>query len=160
MHNTRVRWHYRDPLLAWLFVVAYAAHIVEEWLGGFPEWLALVAGEPLPREAFAIINAIAMVLLIAATHAATRSESSGWMAIAIAALLLVNGLLHIFGSIATGTYSPGLFTSVIFYLPLGQLALLRAWDQAPHALFWRGVVTGLAIHALVSLVALALTRAS
>ena len=158
MHNTAVRWHYRDPLLAWLFVPAYAAHILEEWFGGFPEWLALVAGQPLPRDAFVVINTAGLISVIALTRAATRRESRGWMAIGIASLLFANGLLHILGSMVTGTYSPGLFTSVIFYLPLGQLALLRAWYQTPHRLFARGVLAGLGAHALVSLLALALAR--
>jgi hypothetical protein len=153
-----MRWDYRDPPLVWLFVAAYAAHVIEEWVGGFPEWLTLVAGAPLPRGAFAIVNAVAMVGMITAARAATRHESLGWMAIAIAALLFANGVLHILGSIATGSYSPGLFTGVILYLPLGQLALMRAWQQAPKGFFARGVLAGLGVHALVSVIAFALTR--
>jgi hypothetical protein len=150
-------WHYRDPALVWLLVAAYAAHIVEEWLGGFPEWLRLVGGAPLPRNAFIVINAIAMAAIIAATRAATRRDSLGWLAIAVAALLFVNGVLHILGSVATGAYSPGLVTGVIFYLPLGQLSLMRAWQQAPDGFFARGVLTGLGVHALVSLLAFTLS---
>ncbi len=153
-----MRLDYPDPPLAWLLVAAYVAHVVEEWFGGFPEWLALLAGGPLPRGAFVVINAVVMAAMIAVTRAATRCESLGWMAIAIAALLFVNGLLHILGSIATGTYSPGLFTGVILYLPLGQLALMRAWRQAPDGFFGRGVLTGLALHALVSVLAFTLAR--
>src|SRR5688500_17669190 len=106
-----MRWHYRDPLLAWLLVAAYAAHILEEWLGGFPQWLAVVAGAPLPRGAFLAINALALGVVIAATRVATRGDSRGWIVIAMAAVLFVNALLHILGSVVTGTYSPGLFTS-------------------------------------------------
>jgi hypothetical protein len=153
-----MRWHYRDPPLAWLLVAAYAAHVVEEWVGGFPEWLALVAGAPLPRVAFVAINAAAMGAIISATRAAIRHDSLGWMAIAIAALLFANGVLHILGSIATGAYSPGLFTGVVLYLPLGQLTLMRAWQQAPPGVFARGVLSGLGVHAAVSLLAFTLAR--
>ena len=153
-----MRWQYNDPLLAWLLVAAYAAHIVEEWVGGFPEWLALVAGAPLPRGAFVVINAVALLLVIAGTRVATRDGSRGWIAIAIAAVLFGNGLLHMLGSIVTGVYSPGLFTSVVLYFPLGGLALLRAWDQAPDGWFGRGVVMAVAAHSLVSLLALLLAR--
>ena len=66
----------------------------------FTEWLAIVAGAPLPRAAFLAIN--------------------------VAAGLFINGLLHMLAGVVTGTYSPGLFTSVVLYLPLGGLALLRA----------------------------------
>lgn len=152
------RWQYNDPLLAWLLVAAYAAHIVEEWFGGFPEWLAVVAGAPLPGDAFLAINAVALFLVAVATRAATRNEARGWLAIAVAAVLFVNALLHILGSVVTGTYSPGLFTGVMLYVPLGGLSLLRAWGQAPHGWFARGVLVGLAAHAAVSLVAFALAR--
>jgi hypothetical protein len=153
------RWQYNDPPLAWLLVGAYAAHIVEEWFGGFPEWLAVVAGAPLPRDAFLAINAVALLVVAVGTGAATRRKSRGWIAIAVAAVLFVNALLHMLGSVVTGTYSPGLFTSVILYVPLCGLSLLRAWGQAPHGWFARGVLAGLLAHAAVSLLAFALTRA-
>jgi hypothetical protein len=159
VQNTRVRWHYRDPPLVWLLVASYAAHIVEEWLGGFPEWLGLIAGAPIPRDAFIVINAVGMAGMIAISRAATRRESLGWLAIAVSTLLFVNGLLHLLGSIVTGTYSPGLFTGVILYLPLGQLSLLRAWSQAPAGFFARGVLAGVAAHIFVSALAFGLAGA-
>jgi hypothetical protein len=154
-----MRWQYNDPLLAWLLVAAYAAHVVEEWFGGFPEWLGIVAGAPLPRSEFLAINAVALLVAIAATRVATRGDSRGWVAIAVAAVLFINALLHILGSVLTATYSPGLFTGVILYVPLGGLSLLRAWSQAPRGWFARGVLAGLAAHAAVSLLAFALARA-
>ncbi|HVL66926.1 MAG TPA: HXXEE domain-containing protein [Vicinamibacterales bacterium] len=153
-----MRWHYRDPLLVWLFPASYALHILEEWFGGFPEWLGVVSGgSGLPRGAFVAINAAAWIAMVAAARAATRSESAGWLAIGIATITLVNGVAHLLASLVTGTYSPGLFTGVILYLPLGQLALLRAWHQSPAASLRRGVIAGVLVHGLVSLVALSLS---
>jgi hypothetical protein len=153
-----VRWHYRDPPLVWLMPAAYTAHLLEEWFGGFPEWVGTVVGSPLPRPAFVAINAVAFVVLVAAVRETTRREESGWMAIAIAAVIGVNGLGHILGSLATRSYSPGLITGVVFYLPLAKLVLMRAWLQArPEA--WRfGVVSGIVFHTLVFVVAYATTR--
>lgn len=153
-----MRWQYRDPLLVWLFPAAYALHILEEWFGGFPEWLAVFGGAPMPRGVFVVINATAFSAMLLAARAAVRREAHGWMAVGIATIVLTNGLAHILSSLATGTYSPGLFTGVVLYLPLGQLALLRAWQQA-GASFSRGVAAGLAVHALVSAIALAVTLA-
>jgi hypothetical protein len=152
-----MRWHYRDRLLVWLMPAAYGLHILEEWFGGFPEWPAVLGRNPLPREAFVVINAIALTAMLLAARAAVRREAHGWMAIGIATILLTNGLAHILASLATATYCPGLVTGVILYLPLGNLALLRAWEQA-GPLFARGVWTGLALHALVAAIALMLTR--
>lgn len=154
-----MRWHYRDPLLVWLFIPAYAVHVLEEWIGGFPEWMAIFAGGPLPRFAFVLINAIAMLIVILAGYAATRSESRGWMAVAIATVTFLNGSLHILGSVVTGTYSPGLFTGSILYLPLSQLALMRAWSQAHNGLFGLGVLAGFSFHVAVTLVAFAIAMA-
>jgi len=153
-----MRWHYRDPLLVWLLPLAYAVHILEEWFGGFPEWVALFVGAALPRTAFVAINAAAMAAMILAARATTRRESNGWMAIAIATILLVNGFAHILASVFTGTYSPGLVTGVVLYLPLAQLALLRAWSQADKAMFGRGVWTGIALHVLIFVLLLGITR--
>jgi hypothetical protein len=150
-----MRWQYRDPALAWLFVPAYLAHLAEEYFGGFPEWFGLIAGSPLPRATFLLINAVALMVLIAATRAATRIASRGWLIIAVAALALVNAGGHGLGSIATGAYSPGLITGVVLYLPLGQLTLIRAWHQAEPPFFWRGVIVGIAAQAMVALIALA-----
>ena len=155
-HGPRIytlRWHYRDPLLVWLLPISYAAHILEEWFGGFPEWMALVIGSPLPRRAFVIINAVAMAVVVLAAGATTRRETNGWMGIAIATALFVNALLHLLGSIVTGSYSPGLITSVVLYLPICQLALMRAWSQADGAMFRQGIVAGLALHVLVIAIA-------
>jgi hypothetical protein len=95
-----------------------------------------------------------MVVMIAGAGAAIKREEYGWIATAIATVLFVNAFLHLLGSLATASYSPGLVTGVILYLPLGQLLLLRAWHQTTAPRFWRGVLAGLAAHALVGIAAL------
>lgn len=150
-----MRWRYDDPPLVWLFVASYAAHILEEYFGGFPEWFAAVAGSPLPRADFVIINALALGAVALAAFAATRRPALGWLAIGIATVAFINGLAHLLASLMWATYSPGLITGVILYLPLSQLALLRAWHQVPPSFFWGGVIAGLLAHTAVTLTALA-----
>ena len=152
------RWHYRDAGLLWLFFPAYLIHVAEEWFAGFPRWVAIVAGRPVPDAAFLIINAIAIVLLIVGIRSATQAEESGWIAVAIAAIALINTVFHAGGSVLTGTYSPGLISAVVLYVPLGSLAMVRALNQAPHATSARGVAVGVMIHAVVFVVAFATTR--
>lgn len=150
-------WTYREPALVWLLVASYAAHLVEEYVGGFPEWFALIRGSPLPLEAFLAINAVGLAAMAAAARAATRREDLGWLGIGIATIVLLNGVAHLLASLVTATYSPGLLTGLVLYLPLGQFALVRAWHQAPTPCFWRGVTAGVAAHTLVTMTALALT---
>ena len=153
-----MRWHYRDPMLVWLLPASYAVHILEEWFGGFPEWVAAIAGGVLSREVFVAINIIAMMLMIAAARAAIRREENGWMAVAIATVLLVNAFLHFAGTLLTRSYSPGLVSSIILYAPLCQLLILRARTQATASAVRRGVATGLAMHAVVVLIAFSFVR--
>jgi hypothetical protein len=153
-----VRWHYRDAGLLWLFVPAYLVHLGEEWVGGFTEWIGTVVGRPLPAAAFFVINGIALVLVVAGIRAAIREDSHGWIAVAVATIVLVNTLAHAAGATLTGSYSPGLISAVVLYVPLGSLTMLRAIDHAPRAQLTRGIVMGLLIHALVFVVAFTLAR--
>ena len=96
-----MRWHYRDSALLWLFPPAYAVHVLEELFAreGFPAWLARIAGSPVPVEGFALVNLTGMVLLLAAVRRASRDESAGWMAIAIATIAVLNGMVHLLGTV-------------------------------------------------------------
>jgi hypothetical protein len=119
--------------------------------------VALIAGSALPRPAFIGINAAAMLTMVVAVRATVVSENNGWMGIAIATVLFINGIAHVAGSLLTARYSPGLVTGVILYLPLAQLTLMRAWLQAQPGLFGRGIVVGVAVHALVGVIAFVTT---
>jgi ABC-type uncharacterized transport system permease subunit len=153
-----VRWEYRDAALVWLFVPAYIVHLAEEWSAGFPSWVRNVVGRPLPEAAFLIINGVALVVMVAAIRAATRAERHGWTAIAIATVMLVNAALHAAGTVLTGTYSPGLISAVVVYVPLGSLVMMRALDQARREQVARGVAAGILIHAIVVVVAFVAAR--
>lgn len=155
-----MRWHYRDPLLLWLFVPAYLVHLAEEfWAGpGFPSWVRLIAGRTLPEAAFVAINAVALVLLLAGIRAATRRESRGWIAVAVATVATLNAVLHLLGSAATGTYSPGTISGVVVYLPLGVLTLIRAGHQQEAAAFGRGISAGLLVQLIVAALAFGFAR--
>jgi hypothetical protein len=155
-----MRWHYRDAALVWLFTPAYLLHLAEElWAGeGFPVWFARIVGRPLPLNAFLAINALAFVVLVAGTLAAVRRESEGWIAVAVATVVSINALLHLTGSVVTRSYSPGLITGIVLYLPLGQLLLIRALHQVEPPRFTRGVLAGVGIHAAVMIAAAVFSR--
>jgi len=64
---------------------------------------------------------------------------------------LVNALLHIGGSLSHMAYRPGLFTSVVLFLPLGiwvLRTLVRAGVLRPAQLAWV-LVTGVVMHAVL-----------
>ena len=107
----------------------------------------------MPRTAFIVINAIGLPCAILAAGRKRASPSgtprgSGWPAVAIATVVLADAFLHIAGSIATASYSPGLFSAVILYIRCALL-LMRAWSQAEEGVFARGVAAGILFHAAV-----------
>ena len=99
-----------------------------------------------------------MVLAVLGIRMAVRAERFGWIAIAMATVFLINTLSHLAGSVVTGTYSPGLFSAVILYLPLASVTLIRAADQASREYVLHGVAAGALIHAAVFIVAYAATN--
>ena len=155
-----MRWHYRDAGLLWLFVPAFVLHVAEEWFADFPAWTARVVGSAMPDAAFLAINAVALAVLVYGIVRATRDEDHGWIAVTIATIALVNLVAHAAGAVVTRSYAPGLFTAVVFYVPLGSLTMIRALDQASVAQLRRGVLWGFVLHALVFAAAFAATRVS
>ena len=153
-----MRWHYRDRVLLWLFVPAYILHVAEEWFGGFPVWTGRIVGRSLTGSAYITINSVALVLVIAGIRAAIRSERYGWIGVAIATVALINMLAHAAGAALTGSYSPGLVSAVVLYVPLGGLTMIRAFDHAPRVQVTRGIGAGAVIHAIVIAVAFAAAR--
>jgi hypothetical protein len=122
--------------MTWLYgapFVAACLHIVEEFFlpGGFAEW------DRRYRPAFAssitsrlhiIVNALLLVLCYDVW--ATRHHAIGpllWMT--VAALVFTNALWHLRGAWKTRSYSPGMVTGTLLYIPLtifGYIHLIRS----------------------------------
>jgi len=156
--NRSMRRHYRDAGLLWLFVPANMIHVAEAWFSGFPLWFGQIVGRTLPGSAFLLINGVTLVLLIATIRAATRAEQNGWMAVAIAAFALLDITEHAASAALTQSYTPGLVSGVVLYLPLGALVTTRAFDQAPRAQVLRGIIASILVAVVVLIVTLLSTQ--
>jgi hypothetical protein len=148
-----MRWHYCDPPLLWLFPVSYAIHIAEEHAFGFTHWAARHLGSTMSARTLLGSNAFGLVLMIAGVRLASRNSRHAWIAVALATAVLLNALGHVAGTLASGAYSPGLLTSVVMWLPLGLLTLVRAIYQASRRTLAVGTSVGVAIQAVVTIVA-------
>jgi hypothetical protein len=104
--------------LAWLGMAAYAAHILEEYTLDWRGWARGVLGLPVEWNDFYVTNCIVIALGIAQAMLAPTLPLA---ALAYAGLELINGILmHVVPFIRTkGRFSPGLITSVLFFIPLG-----------------------------------------
>jgi len=105
-------------------------HVFEEYgyPGGFSQYLKrrVPALAEYVTPGFSItIN----VLLLFTCVAATTPLTTPILKLAVAALLGINALMHIAGTIQTKRYVPGVITAVLLYLPLS----VTAFTAAVHA---------------------------
>jgi hypothetical protein len=68
-------------------------------------------------------------------------------------VVLINGLLHVLGTAGSRSYSPGVITGTVLYLPLGIMALRLGRRRLFETTFWMAVAGGVVIHAVVAIVA-------
>jgi hypothetical protein len=144
-----------DPV--WLFPATYAAHLVEEYFvsGGFPVWAERALGIQLSNREFIAWNTFAFGLICLGALLVSRYPRLRLIEIGIAIAVLGNAVAHIIGSLATGTYSPGLVTSVFVWIPLGWLRLQTVSQassrRARLAGLWMGLLVTITILAVLGL---------
>lgn len=140
----------------WLFPLTYLAHIGEEVWGeeGFAAWVDRVAGMHLTSRELVILNAVGWVAMTIGVGLVSRSAKWRWVLTALGGIVLMNVLLHASGSILTRSYSPGLVSSGLFWLPLGLFTLLHEWRHAARSTFLKGLIGVGVFHALLLVAAL------
>lgn len=114
----------RDPCwLAWISVVCYMLHNVEEYgidLFGvtmaFPKYMASFMGGNISELVYLSCN-IGAIWIVAPILAYLSRKYKG-IAPSFAIFMLVNAIVHIRAYFIMG-YNPGLFTSIIIFLPVG-----------------------------------------
>jgi hypothetical protein len=146
-----------DPV--WLFPPTFVLHLVEEYFvsGGFPAWAAHALGIGFTNAEFVAWNVFALFLMCVAAWLVSRHARFRFIEIALAVAVLGNVAAHVFGSLMTWTYSPGLVTGVVVWSPLAWIRL----RSAQRASTWRarqaGTYLGLAV-VVVTLAVVALGR--
>jgi hypothetical protein len=143
----------------WLFPATYLAHILEEAFAGerFYIWIRRITDRTLSLRTFLALNGLFFAAMVVAIIVLQASRAP-WLLPALGTLVLVNGLGHLAGTTATRTYSPGLVSGVLLWLPLGLAALLLSWRQLSRTTFWYGVAAGVLLSSLVVLSALISSR--
>jgi hypothetical protein len=134
--------------LAWLAVVAYLLHNIEEYgvdaLGhvhGFPDGMCMTVGLApfpaciIPPAFFLVVNI--PLFWVEAPFAATRARLQPLVGLSFYGVIFVNALAHIVPFIARGMYSSGVVTAALMFLPIS---------------FWVARVSGLSSKALAFLV--------
>ena len=146
-----------SPRPWWLLLLplSYLLHLAEEWWGGegFAAWTARALGSPVSTTRFLILNSIVWPVFALLTVAAILRPRLAWFPTTFATVVLINAGLHVLGSLATSSYSPGLVTGVLLYLPVGIAALSQGRRVVTPRAFQMALLFGVLIHAAVAVIA-------
>jgi Protein of unknown function with HXXEE motif len=143
---------------AWLFPAAYLVHIAEEYWGGFPVWIARFWGVESSSANFLAWNGGALVMICVGVVLVLATESSRWLLVSFGTAVLINGVVHALASVATWSYSPGLVSGFLFFIPLGLFTLRRARRSVNARTMRAGLIVGVLMHAVVVLLAFGFAR--
>lgn len=124
--------------LLWLAVACYGLHILEEYQLDWRNWARAVIKLPVEWSDFYVMNALVIVFGIAAANLAAH-----WplLALTFPAVMLINAtFFHILPVIRThGRFSPGLFTAIVLFLPVG---IACYWRTAADGALGAGTLIG------------------
>lgn len=109
--------------MEWIFIAFLAAsmiHMGEEYFypGGFMDVMKRLSPKlaPLVTVPMAvIINGLQLLLCFVAIAIGKNALA---FSMSVAALLFINGLMHIMGCVRVKGYAPGVITGVLLYMPL------------------------------------------
>ena len=141
--------------LTWLAAAAYALHILEEYQLNWRDWARAVIGLPVEWSDFYVVNALVIVFGIVAANLAGNEPG---LALSFPALMLINAtFFHVWPTIRTsGRFSPGLFTAVVLFYPIGIACYWRAASDG--ALSASALVGSFALGALLMASPIALLK--
>jgi Protein of unknown function with HXXEE motif len=117
----------------WLFPVTFAVHLLEEfslaaeWFGA---WSERTLGMAIGHREFLVWNAVAFVLMCAGAALTNAHQKLRWIEVAMSIAVLGNAVFHVAASAATWTYSPGLVTGLLLWVPLGLVRLPIAFRES------------------------------
>ena len=136
--------------ILWAIPVAYAIHIAEEaprfvnWTKSYPKWFP-----DFTTRRFIFGNSVWMTYVIVSVvlaiyHPATWTLILG---LSTASWIFSNSWLHIVTTLRSGTYSPGVITASMIYVPLPIYVYATVFNSGlltPTVLAW-SIIIGFAI---------------
>ncbi|HEX8844338.1 MAG TPA: HXXEE domain-containing protein [Pyrinomonadaceae bacterium] len=138
---------------AWLFPLTYLIHVAEEYWGNFPAWINRIWGIESSVSNFMIWNGAAWALMIVGVALVLKTKSYRWLLVSFGMVVLINATSHTIASLVTASYSPGLISGVLLWVPLGTITMLRASKRVNRRTFRAGIIVGILMHAVVTLLA-------
>jgi Protein of unknown function with HXXEE motif len=101
----------------WIAMAAYAVHMMEEFFYDWKNWANHTLHLPVEWSGFYVTNTAVLFLGIAC---ASVSWNVAWFALSFPALMLINAFFfHVLPVIRTKKFSPGLFSAILLFFPIG-----------------------------------------
>ena len=139
-------------LLSVLFPLTYLIHIAEEyWIGeGYLSYLYRIRGVHMSAARFWIAQSVGIVLMIIGILIARQVKFLRVMLTILGAITLINGITHTLTAILKG-YGPGLFSSILLWMPLGAFTLIYFKGRIIRWKYWMAIGIGLAVNVVIDI---------
>jgi Protein of unknown function with HXXEE motif len=145
-------------LLFWLsmFPMTYLAHIAEEYWGGggYSAYLLRTYFVELSPTRFLALQSLGVLLMLIGVFASFLLRFPYTMLAILAAVILVNGVIHSVRSLFEWNYTPGLITAALFWAPLGAASIALTWTNMNTRRFLFSVIVGSVISFVVEVIAM------
>ncbi len=113
--------------ILWIATIAYGFHMIEETVYDWHGWVRRVLKLQAEWHEFYMVNAVVIVLGAGCAMVGWRCPT---VALIFPAFMVVNALLfHVLPVLVTRIFSPGLFTSLILFLPVTAWLYRGAWQD-------------------------------
>jgi len=113
--------------MEWIFIamlIVSIFHVIEEYSGGFVDQMK----QFVPETDLSQFVSINMTFIVLCFIAVIVGSSNLVYSLSIAALLFINTIFHIGGSIRFRGYNAGLVTALLLYLPVSTYAYYYFWN--------------------------------
>jgi len=142
-------------LLCWLHPLTLVVHLAEEYFGGvmLADSPQTMKGVGLTRARFLALTGLGVALVIIGIILARLFGFTQLLLVILGTFILINGTSHAITSWLKAEYNPGVATGLLLWIPLGAVTLVYLKSSMSWQRFLTGIVIGIAIHAIVSLMA-------
>jgi len=89
-----------------------------------------------------------------------KTKSYRWLLVSFGTVVLINGIVHAVASVLTKSYSPGLVSGLLLFIPLGTITLVHGRERVNRRTFRAGLIVGVLMHLFVVLLAFGFAKIS
>jgi hypothetical protein len=141
-------------------ILTLPIHIAEEFWGGegFLKWNARASGITFSVEKFLLLLSFGFALVLVGALLVRKYPRMRWIVSALATIYLINGMSHLISTISNHRYSPGLISGVLLWIPGGVWILLYESRNTTRKTYYGGAITGVGIHAIITLISSGIIR--